>query len=125
MEVNFFARRKILSGTEAVALTPFRKNEYEQDEKGLVVILIPKFKKRELRFLVPRRKSEHIRITLDELGSAVWLAINGEKKVKTICQEMIDKFSEKIHPAEERILKFLSQLYTNKLISFNELLKKE
>lgn len=125
MEEKFFTRRKILKSTNALELTPFKKNEHEQNTEGLVVILIPKFKKNELKFLVPRRKSEHIRMNLDELGSAVWLAIDGKKKIKIISQELSEKFREKIHPAEERILKFLSQLYNNKLISFKELIKKE
>ena len=122
---NFFARRKILKSINALELTPLKKHEYDLNEKGAVVILVPKFKKKEWSFLIPKRKSEHIRITLDELGSAVWLTIDGKKKINTIVMELSEKLGEKIYPAEERILKFLSQLYNNKLISFNEILKKE
>jgi hypothetical protein len=59
---------------------------------------------------------------LDELGSASWLAINGEKKVSEIADELEKKFGEKIHPVEERLTKFLSLLYNHKLILYKEII---
>ena len=105
-------------------LTPSREKEFNVDEKGIVTILIPKFKTAFFqKYLLPKNKTNFIKISLDELGSAVWNEVDGNKKVETIVNELSEKFGEKIQPAEERVLKFLTQLATSKFVSFKELQK--
>ena len=70
-----------------------------------------------------RTNKKHIKLKLDELGSATWLEIDGGKNVQNICDLLKEKIGEKINPAEERVTKFLSQLYLNKFITFKELIK--
>ncbi len=103
-------------------LTPVRVNEHEENE-GLIRILIPKFKNKFLLSLIPKGKSKHIRVKLDEIGSATWLAINGRKKVNNIVAELREKFGEKIEPAEDRVSKFIGGLNLHNLIYFKELKK--
>ena len=120
--VGFFKRRKILKSTSALDLIPIRIHNHNISDEGLVTILIPKFKNEKFaRFFIPARKSIYISIHLDELGSSVWLAIDGSKSVESICGELIEKFGDKIHPAEERIVKFLTGLYHNKHITFKQI----
>lgn len=124
-ELNFFNRRKILKSTSMLDLTPFRKIDHKIEETGLVTLLYPKFKDTKFNKFMLGRRSLFINMKLDEIGSASWLLIDGEKKVDQIAKELSEKLGDKIHPVHERFGKFLSQLYNNKYISFNELQKKQ
>ncbi|MFO8023321.1 MAG: PqqD family protein [Perlabentimonas sp.] len=120
---GFFKRRRILKNTSALDLIPVRLYEHKINDDGTVTILVPKFKNEKFaRFFIPASKSIYISINLDELGSATWLAMDGSKTTDTICKELSEKFGDKIHPAQERVIKFLSGLYHNKQITFRQLL---
>ncbi|MFP4557590.1 MAG: PqqD family protein [Bacteroidales bacterium] len=120
---GFFKRRRILKNTSALDLVPVRLFDHKTNEEGNVTILVPKFKNEKFaRFFIPSSKSIYISIHLDELGSATWLAMDGNKNTDTICKELSQKFGDKIHPAQERVVKFLSGLYHNKQITFKQLL---
>ncbi len=124
MGLNFFQRRRILKGVNYMNLTPIRFKQHEDIEDGTVAIIFPKFKNERLQsFLVPGNKSKFIRIKLDELGTASWLAIDGKKTVKDICDLLENKFGERIQPVEERTTKFFTSLYEQRYISFKELIK--
>lgn len=125
MEVSFFKRRKIFKTTSLLELTPFRKIEHEVSENGLVVLLYPKFRHNKVSRFMLGNKSPYIRLNLDEIGSASWLMIDGNKNIRIIADELSDQMGEKVQPVHDRLGKFLSQLYNNKFISFKELLKKE
>lgn len=105
-------------------LTPVRINGHEEVD-GLVNILIPKFKKEFMKKIIPKNKSKDIRVKLDELGSAAWLAIDGNKKVLSIVEELKQTFGEKIEPAVERVSQFINGLYANNLLYFKELRKEK
>ena len=120
--MNFFQRRKVLKNTSAFDLTPVRLVDHEIDEQKLVTVLIPKFTNQfTVKYLQPKLKFPFTKLKLDELGSAVWIAIDGRKKVGAIASELVITFSDKIKPVEERLPKFLTQLYEQRLISFEEL----
>lgn len=105
-------------------LTPVRVNQHEEIE-GLINILIPKFKREFFQKFIPKRKSKDIRIKLDEIGTATWLAMDGNKKVKDIVSELREKFSDRIEPAEERTSKFIGGLNLHSFIYFKELRKEK
>lgn len=120
--MNFFERRKILKNASAFDLTPIRIMNHAVDENGVVSILIPKFKNRIVKkYFEHLLKHPHIKLKLDEIGSAVWLLIDSDKKLGTIADELVVKFGEKIKPVEERLPKFISQLYEQSFISFKEI----
>ena len=120
--MNFFQRSKRLKNANYLDLTPIRLEKEEIDSENLVTILIPKFKNNfAKKYIVPRLKSNLIKLKLDELGSESWLTIDGMKKVGEIAKELSLKLGEKIHPAEERLTKFLTVLYEQRLITFNEI----
>lgn len=105
-----------------MALRPVVRHSHQIEESGQVCVIVPKFKNKWLIiFLVPQRKSPHFRIRLDELGSAVWLKIDGKRNVEEICNLLTEELGEKIHPAEERVTKFLSLLYKQGFVTFTEL----
>ena len=125
MEVNFFERRKILKSNSMLVLTPFRKIEHRLEDNGTITLLYPKFKNGKVSKYMLGRRSPFIQLKLDEIGTASWLLMDGQKNVEEIALELSEKFGEKIHPVHDRLGKFLSQLYHNKYISFNEIQKKE
>ncbi|MGK9367301.1 PqqD family protein [Melioribacter sp. Ez-97] len=119
--MDFFRRRKILKDKNYLDLTPVRKVEHEQ-EGNLVTLLIPKFTSAfAVKFIAPRMKSKYIKLKLDELGSASWLEIDGNTSVGELCNRLRNKFGEKIEPVEERLTRFLTRLYMEKIISFKEI----
>jgi hypothetical protein len=122
---GYFTRRKILKNVNFLDLTPIRNYDHELDEDELVVVLIPRFTGfLGSRILQPHLKHPYMKMSLDELGSATWMLSDGKHTVRQICKELKQKFGDKIHPAEDRVTRFLSQLYLKKLILFNEILKK-
>jgi hypothetical protein len=122
MPLNFFERRKILKNVNYLDITPYRIHKEEIDKDGLVTVLIPKFKRKFANIILTRVGKPHeVRIKLDEFGSETWLQLNGSQNVSAIAKKLIIKFGEKIQPAEERLTKFLTNLYLQGFISFNEI----
>jgi hypothetical protein len=124
MPLSFSERRRILKGANYLELIPLRLHKEEVSEENLVTVLIPKFQNRfALRFIVPKLKSDVFKLKLDELGSAVWLSIDGRNTVDQIAKQLLKKFGDKIEPVNERLTKFLTGLYEQRLITFQEINK--
>lgn len=105
--------------------TPIRQSEYKTDENGIVTLIVPKFKNLRLNDFLFHPRKRFFKIALDELGSVVWLQIDGHTNVAWICKKVIEICGERILPVEERVTKFLTTLYENRYISFAEIEKKE
>lgn len=106
-------------------LTPVKCYEWKQLDDGNVEVLVPKFTgglfdRILARFTPP--KYDHA--AFDEIGTNVWLLIDGKRKIDDIVNEMNSKFGESIHPAYERITLFFSNLHRNGFINFLEFQKK-
>lgn len=90
-----------------------------EEETGLVTILAPRFRNRLMkRLFEPRVKNPHLKIKLDEIGSAVWLLIDGERNVKEIAAIVRERFQEKIEPCFDRLNLFFQQLEGGKFICY-------
>lgn len=97
-------------------LVPVRAIEWQKAE-GFVILLKPKFKNTFLaRHLLPRMKSPHFKIKLDEIGSFFWENCDGIKNVKEISEIHHKKFAEKVEPLYDRISLFLQNLEKNGFI---------
>lgn len=122
MQLSFKERKTILKNSNTLDLTPFKLFSEEVDKENQVTVIVPKFKN-ELakKLIVPRIKSADFRIKLEKFGSAVWINIDGEKNVQEIIKIVAEKFGEELIQPEERVSKFIFQLYEQKLISFNEI----
>jgi hypothetical protein len=100
--------------------------EFEIREDGKVDILLPRFKHPVLkRALQPHWKQEYIRIHLDEMGSAIWLRVDGTLNVSELCNHLQTAHPEKLHPPQEtekRVTDFLSMLYQQRYITFREII---
>ena len=122
MPLSFKERKKILKNTNTLDLTPVKLHNDEVNDDGMVTVFVPKFKN-ELakKYIVPKLKSSNFNIKLDKLGSEVWKKMDGKNKVHEIINQLSEKYGDDFKNPEERITKYLFQLYEQKLISFNEL----
>lgn len=122
MPLSFNDRKKILKSANTLELTPFKLYTEEEHSDDLVTIIIPKFKNKfAVKYISPRLKSNRFKIKLDKFGSAVWVNMDGDRKVETIISRLKEKFGNELPEAEDRIIKFIYQLYSQGFISFKEL----
>jgi len=119
---KIFKKKKINCSINYLELTPKRVYNYEVESSGKISVLVPKFKNKLLvNFLAPRLKAPYIKAKLDDFGSLTWIEMDGTKNVESISQLLTDKFGDKVQPANERLTKFLTQLYQYNFITFNEI----
>lgn len=89
---------------------------------GKITLLIPKFKSKWSRkWLIPANKSEYFKVHLDEMGSQVWLMINGERNTDEICELLSSSLPDHESPDNPmtlRVTEFLRRLYKNRFIVF-------
>jgi hypothetical protein len=122
--LSLFKKRKS-EDINYLDLTPYRLYGHDLREDGLIDVLVPRFTDKFFgKFLQPSLKKPFIKANFDEIGSAVWLEINGERKVEEIIANLNEMFGDKIHPVFERVTLFLSQLHRNGFIKFHELKKR-
>ena len=117
-----FFRKKIDTSINYLELTPVRNYEHVVEDTGLISVLVPKFDIKWLDKIMSNIiKSRFFKAKLDEFGTATWLEMDGTKSVQTVSEHLQKKFGEKINPVEERLTKFLSELYKYNFITFKEL----
>ena len=120
---KIFRKKKINSSINYLELTPKRTYDHEVEDSGKVSVLVPKFKNKFLvNFLAPRLKMPYIKAKLDDFGSLTWIEMDGTKNVQSISQLLIDKFGDEVQQVNERLTKFLTQLYQYNFITFNEII---
>jgi hypothetical protein len=119
---KIFRKKKNASSINYLELTPKRAYDHEIESSGKVSVLVPKFKNKIMVDLLMRRlKSPFIKAKLDEFGSLTWIEMDGTKKVNEISESLTSKFGEKVQPVDERLTKFLTQLYKYNFITFKEI----
>jgi len=103
-------------------LVPVRNRKWENGEGVVVVILAPRFNNRWLRkLLLPRLKNPFYRISLDDLGSWVWLQCNGSRTVAEIGEDLKKEFGEKAEPVYDRLGGFFRIMEEHLFIKFTNL----
>ncbi|MDP4281558.1 MAG: PqqD family protein [Bacteroidota bacterium] len=127
--MNFFQRRKILQKVNYLDLVPVRLMDHEVLENGKVDILLPRFKNIYWkRLFYNTRREENIRIHLDEIGSQIWLLLDGRLPVRDISEKLQAAIPEKLQPPEEtdtRVTQFLSLLYQEDYLTFREIMNEK
>ncbi len=122
MATSFKDRKKILKSANTLDLTPIKIYSEERNDNELITVKVPKFRNKfAVKYISPKLKSDHFKIKLDRFGSAVWTNINGKTKVEKIIKDVKNKFGDELSEEEERITKFIFQLYSQGFISFKEL----
>lgn len=121
MALNFFQRRNVLKNLNYLQVVPVTKVGHETDDKGLVVLMVPKFSNEKFNNFMFRNRTKHFKIHLDELGTAVWQQIDGSRNVGEIVRILNESKENGLPEAEKRVTKFLTMLYESRYISFREL----
>lgn len=121
LTVAMFAKKPKMQ-VNFLDLVPERTMEWETTEEGRVQILIPKFGKNPVGAWIGRRlRKPYIKIRLDEIGSAVWNACDGQNAVRQIAAMLENQFGDEIKPAYDRLSEFFKQLEYNKFIRWKNL----
>jgi hypothetical protein len=124
--MHIFKRRKLLKNINSMDLIPVRRHEHQTDDSGKVKLVVPKFEKAWMRrFFISGHRKDHFTISLDEMGSEIWLEIDGKATVKELCDRIRQKHENPLDELEERTVKFISVLYEQRYITFRQLLEAE
>ncbi len=101
------------------ALDTVEKGAWFRDEKGIVTLLIENrgiMNSAAQKLLKKPRVSQ---IQLEEFGSFIWQAVDGEKTVFRIGEEVKEQFGEAAEPLYERLVTYMRNLAANEFITFN------
>ncbi|MBR3969888.1 MAG: PqqD family protein [Ruminococcus sp.] len=106
-------------GENFVEKIPVKSSEiqWSADDDGLVTLHVENkgIANRIAQKLIKKPKISHIH--LDEMGSFIWLLIDGEKSVFDIGKPVEEHFGEKALPLYERLSMFIRSLETNGFVS--------
>jgi len=97
---------------------PVRALEWQTTQKGTVVVLRPKMGTHRLGIWLSRRMARpYCKIKLDEFGTRVWEACDGERSV----HQLVEDLSETPGPEwQERMARFLHHLRNMGMIHWKE-----
>ena len=83
-----------------------------------VVLLVPRFSNPFfIKLFTPNRP--HFRVKLDEIGSFLFTQCDGNHTVFEICDQLKEKFGERVEPIYERSSVFFQKLIKEKLMVFD------
>lgn len=66
------------------------------------------------------KKPKVSKIELEEIGSFIWMNIDGKKTVYELSEEMDKVFGEKVQPTLNRLTEYLKVLYSNDFILYQK-----
>ncbi len=98
-------------------LMPRRMFEHRISDEGLASIQVPRFRARWMGWLQRRLRKPHVQLLLDELGTAVWLACDGERNMAQIANELEARFGTEQEVLAERLGLVIQHLDRGGLIS--------
>ena len=106
-------------------LRPRRNVEWEIDDGGRAVLLVPRFHSRWLRaWLLPLLAKPSFRIRLDAMGTAFWQRCDGSTPVLEIAEQMSAQSGSDMDDMIERLGRFLARLEREEFIDM-ELQKRD
>ncbi len=90
-------------------------------EGEYVVLILPRFRKAWMqRWLLPKSLSSHVRIQLEEHGTAVWRLIDGQRTVQEIIELLASHFGgDESYPS--RVAAYFMQLQKDGFIHLRAL----
>jgi hypothetical protein len=104
--------RKNKKSENYLDMIPSRNEKYswKQDEEHIVTILVENkgvFNRMAQKFL---KKPKVSQIHLEEMGSFIWLQMDGKRSVYDIAQQVQQEFGEKAEPLYDRLVTYLRML---------------
>ena len=96
---------------------PRRLLEWSEADDGRCVLLRPKFGRGPVgRWLASQVGDPHYRIRLDDLGTFVWKACDGETSLEAIAVGLRGHFGPAVEPAEQRLGVFVRKMLRSKVL---------
>ena len=99
-----------------LARVPVRLVPFETREDGGVTLLRPKFVSPWLAWLQPLLSRPVFRVKLDEIGTFLWLRMDGVHTAAALCADLEATFGDRVAPAQERGLTFLYQMMEGRFL---------
>jgi hypothetical protein len=96
-------------------LKPRRLMSHEM-EGDRAVVLIPRFRARWLGWLQRRLRRPHVKLRLDDVGTAFWLSCDGATTLEQIGRTLQARFGEQVEPVWDRLALFVRQMHHGGLL---------
>lgn len=112
-------RRPPTEGVSWGELRPGRCGKWEESEEQ-VTLLVPRYGRNSFsRWFERRMRTKPFKVHLDDVGTFVWQRCDGETRVAEIADGLRKKFGERIEPAEDRLVEFLTDLVRGGFVSLD------
>ena len=99
---------------------PRRRLDWRETEDRCCVVLRPKFgESRAGRWLAGRLGDPCYRIRLDDVGTFIWKACDGQTPLTVIAARLHGAFGDRVEPADERLARFIQTLLRSRMIDLN------
>lgn len=96
---------------------PRRRLDWRDLDDGRCVVLRPKFGEGRIgRWLASKLGDSFYRIRLDDVGTFIWRACDGETPLTEIAGRLRAEFGERVEPAEERLARFVQSMLRSRMI---------
>lgn len=114
--------KKITKNDNYLELIPVRnkKFNFKTSDQGMVSIIIERDGILDKVVRLFAKTPKEMVIDLDEIGSFVWLNIDGSKNIEAISQIVETEFGEKIQPLIQRFGKYINLLRNNDFITLEK-----
>ena len=97
---------------------PYRRLGWREGTDGRVVVLRPRLGESRLgRWVGTLLRDPYYRIRLDDFGTFVWKACDGDTPLDVIAQQMQRHFGPDVAPADERLGRFIQSMLRSRLIA--------
>ncbi len=97
---------------------PSRRFDWSQDADGRCVVLRPKLGEGRVgRWFAARLGDPCYRIRLDEFGTFVWKACDGQTPLTVIAERLRDEFGDRVEPTQERLGRFVQKMLQGRMIA--------
>lgn len=111
---------RTLTPEAMLAMVPRQAVPFEQGPEGRVTLLRPKFVSPWLAWLQHVLPHPVFRVRVDDLGSFLWLQVDGRRTCGDLCQALRERFGDQAEPVQPRALTFLYQMLQGRFITLEE-----
>lgn len=97
---------------------PRRRLDWRELDDGRCVVLRPQLGEGRIgRWIASKLGDPCYRIRLDDVGSFIWKACDGETPLTQIAGRLRAEFGERVEPAEERLARFVQSMLRSRMVS--------
>ena len=96
---------------------PRRRLDWRDLDDGRCVVLRPQLGEGRIgRWLASKLGDPCYRIRLDDVGSFIWKACDGQTSLTAISGRLRNEFGERVEPAEERLARFVQSMLRSRMV---------